>query len=411
MIVNLAIAVLLATSASANPFEAPKSKNVAKAKYMNKLVRSAKRTARTQLHQRKLNDEEYMVDISSYSIKFQQCQFVKAYDDEMADNEDAGTILATQRFVIFRLCPTGSDDCGYDYGEYVIDMQEYLEAYSQYVGEEQEEWCDTCNEYCEQDEEEEEDGEDRKKRKLQDMDCSCMDTCYKIENMEENGYVDATEYLECQAVYEADDDGSALYAGPYCSGGEKIKIGVFTDEECMYLDSSKDVEDFLIDDDGVTMKLSHGLLKKTYDQDAPVSCLVVQEEEEEERRKLDDAEVEITELCQELYEEAAKCEKTHGFDDGYAAYDTYENQYAQESVVCQFISALKSGTYSETGDIVVSGGNAVRGGGTAATGGQKFALTIFILGTVGLGVYGAMLHMQLTKGEKADLSGQGGAMA
>ena len=47
----------------------------------------------------------------------------------------------------------------------------------------------------------------------------------------------------------------------------------------------------------------------------------------------------------------------------------------------------------------------------SATGGQKFALVIFVLGTVGLAAYAATLHTQLTKGGKADLSKQGGAMA
>jgi len=72
---------------------------------------------------------------------------------------------------------------------------------------------------------------------------------------------------------------------------------------------------------------------------------------------------------------------------------------------------LKSGTYSQDGEIVVGGSSSYSSGGTSTTGGQKFALTFFILGTVGLAVYAAMLHSQLTKGGKADLSTQGGAMA
>jgi len=57
------------------------------------------------------------------------------------------------------------------------------------------------------------------------------------ENMEDNGYVDVTEFLGCQLIYDPeddDDDGeAALYAGPMCtSSGSKIKIGVFYDEDC-----------------------------------------------------------------------------------------------------------------------------------------------------------------------------------
>ena len=52
--------------------------------------------------------------------------------------------------------------------------------------------------------------------------------------MQDNGYVDAAEFIECQMVYDPEDDDKAtLYAGPMCaSSGSKIKIGVFTDENC-----------------------------------------------------------------------------------------------------------------------------------------------------------------------------------
>merc|ERR1711862_994874 len=145
-----------------------------------------------------------------------------------------------------------------NYGEYAVDLQEYLEATVEYQQEVQEEMCQACEEYYEnqaaeeEEEEAEEEGDEeegdgderRKNRRLVDVDYdSCYEECQKIENMEENGYVDATNFLECQMIYEAEDDGkSALYAGPICSsGGSKIKIGVFEDEECNTPDSSKDV--------------------------------------------------------------------------------------------------------------------------------------------------------------------------
>ena len=92
-------------------------------------------------------------------------------------------------------------------------------------------------------------------------------------------------------------------------------------------------------------------------------------------------------------------------------YDEASNQVSNENLVCEFIDSLKSGTYSQDGEIVIGGSKMYTNGGTSTTGGQKFALTFFIIGTVGLAVYAAMLHSQLTKGGKADLSTQGGAMA
>jgi hypothetical protein len=404
----LASLLLGAATAATNPFVA-KSKNSAASAYTSKLVAGARR----------LNDaeeEEYEVDISGYAVKFEKCQFVKSYSDDMAEDEEAGTVLATQRFVVFRLCPNNScGSCNYNYGEYMVDLETYLEATIQYQQELQEEMCNQCDENCQQDEEEEEDG----RRKLA-VDCdSCVDECEKIENMEENGYVDATEFLECQQIYEPEDDNAVgLWAGPMCaSSGSKIKIGVFEDENCNNVDNSKNVDDYLVDGDGYQIKLSHALLKTVY-SDTCISCLVVEEEEENEDEDEDDnqeeeeeQEPEVAEMCQQLYEGAAKCEKNHGFDNGFAEYDAYENQLAQEDVVCDFISSIKSGTYQDNGEISLYGNSKNVKGSSSTTGGQKFGLTFFILGSVALAAYAAMLHGKLSKGSQAGLASQGGAMA
>lgn len=277
----------LAATVSANPFAPQQTKKAAaKSKYVKSLVKGATATKNSQLGRRRLdgNADEYEVDISGYSVKFEQCQFVKSYNDELAEEEDIYTVLATSRFVLFRLCPDDCSSCNYNYGEYLVDLEAYLEATVEYFQDYQEEMCQACEEMCynnannyeqaNEDEQEEEEGdeeeEDDGRRKLQNnyynVDCStCLDECEKIENMEDNGYIDATEFLECAMIYDPEDDNKdALYAGPICaSSGSKIKIGVFTDEDCMYLDSSKDVDDYLVDGDGVAMKLSHALLKSS----------------------------------------------------------------------------------------------------------------------------------------------------
>lgn len=407
---TITIAVIIA-AVSANPFSEEKTATTA---YMNRLMRGASPTENSQL--RRL-DEEKDVDISGYSLKFQKCQFVKAYDDELAEEEDAGTVLATKHFVVFRLCPSNScDSCNYGYGEYLVDMEEYLEATIQYAQDKQEEKCDQCEEDCDGyygnqnqgGEEQEQENNEADRRRLSSNCSECVDTCDKIDNMEENGYIDATDFVQCQAIQDEGDDGQALYAGAMCaSNGSKIKIGVFSDEECRILNSDLDVENFLADNDGNQMKLSHALLKTTYESDSCLSCLVEDDDGNDDNEK----EPEIEEVCENLYQAAAKCENKHGFDDGYSNYYANENQLENEETVCDFISSLKSGTYAQDGEIVVGGSNSYRSGTTSTTGGQKFALTFFILGTVGLAVYAAMLHTNLTKSAKSDLSSQGGAMA
>jgi len=432
-----ALAVAFLTTASASSVFAPKRSVDTP---MNKLL--SKATVLRSLEDGDA-DEEVEVDISGYSIIFEKCQFVKAFSDELAE-EGGDTVLGTQRFVIFRLCPTDAESCNYNYGEYLVDMDGFLGYTVEYKQEEQQNMCDACDENCavyyddaaaaddegeEEEEEEDEDGDERRRlaekqfpsgrksgRKME-SDCdSCVDDCSKIANMEENNYIDATYFINCQQLVEEGDDQAALWAGPMCgSQGSKIKIGVFTDENCMFLDANLDCEDYLANENGYALKLSHALLKTTYDNSDPISCLQVDEDEEDandDANQYDDAaaEVETREVCGNIYMEAAKCEATHGMVTGVNYYN-YDNQVNNEALVCSYISSLKSGTYSQDGEIVVGGSPSYTPGGTSTTGGQKFALTFFILGTVGLAVYAAMLHSQLTKGGKADLSTQGGAMA
>ena len=418
----VALAFVVA-AASANPF-APKveSKNAAaNAKYVNQLVRAAVPTKNSQL--RRL-EEAYEIDITSYSVKFEQCQFVKSYNSELAESDESDTVLATKRFVIFRLCPSGDcSTCNTNYGEYLVDLDSYLGYTVEYFQAYQESMCNQCQETCYQAANEEEaaaDGEDGGRDLGQNkfyniaVDCTtCLDECDKIENMEANGYIDATEFLQCAMIYDPEDDNKeALYAGPICaSSGTKIKIGVFKDADCMFIDATKEVDDYLVSNDGVSMHLSHALLKSTYTD----TCIACKEEVEQNENAEGDANEdadEVTELCEQLYDSAAKCEQQHGFTNGYGSYSGYENQLAQETVVCDFMASLKAGTYDEEGEIIVTGSSShSRRSGKATTGGQKFALTFFILGTVGLAVYAAMLHGKLVKGGKADLSSSGGAMA
>lgn len=412
-----AAALFMATTATANPFAPKMTKNTAKANYVGRLMRSATPTEGSQL--RRLQDEAD-VDLSTYSIKFEKCQFVKQYNGGQGNNHDnnknnnnkngVDTILATKRFIVFRLCPDGAcSSCNYNYGEYIVDMDTYLQAALEYKQEEQQAYCEACNECVVEEEEVAEDAEAEaeaeggERRKLVNVDCStCYDECQSIENMEANGYVDASQYAQCNKLYQ-DEYGVQYYAGAMCANsGSRIKIGVFYDQYCTMYDENADIESYLVNNDGASVKLSYHLLKQTYiEGDCMASCLKVN----------DNGNQEVNEMCGNLYDAAGKCETKYGFANGIVNYDNYDNQVAQEELVCDFISSLQLGTYDSSGDIVIAGGRSTIAGGVATTGGQKFALTFFILGSVGLAGYAAMLHSQLTKGAKADLSRQGGAMA
>ena len=68
-----------------------------------------------------------------------------------------------------------------------------------------------------------------------------------------------------------------------------------------------------------------------------------------------------------MYKEDSTCEKMLGFDYLYDTYDSFENHYAQESVVDYLIYLLQSGTYSEIGDFIFSGINIFSSGDATAT--------------------------------------------
>jgi hypothetical protein len=407
-----ALLVLAASAVSANPLV---RKSNARDTYVRSLMKSAIPTANSQLHNRRLDQnaaaEDFEVNIASFFVKFEQCQFVKSYSDDMALNNAVDTVLYTSRFVLFKLCPNECSSCSTGFGEYLVDLDQYLEATVEYFKDEQEQMCEACNQNCAA----AADGEDAAadgdgaRRKLYTLDCTtCADECEKIQNMEANGYIDATNFLECAMIFDPDDDTKpTLYAAPICaSGGTKIKIGVFTDQYCYINDSTKEIDDYLQNNDGTAMKLSNALLKNTY-TDTCISCAEAEDGNDHDNDQADNDKV--IELCENLYEDAAKCETVNGFYNGTAAVAGYENQVANEKTVCDFMSSIKAGTYDEDGQIIVSGAQSVGASGKSTNGAQKFCLTFFILGTLGLAVYAAMLHSKLVKGGKTDLSV--GAMA
>jgi hypothetical protein len=402
-----------------------------KSKYVRNLLGKAVPTANSQLRRldQAVQEEAFEVNIAAYSVKFEQCQFVKSYSADLAADEESTTVLSTERFVMFRLCPSNCTSCTSNYGEYLVDLDSYLESTVEYFQAYQEAMCEACDATCAADDaaaadegDAAADGEDAAdgdggrrnlgKNKFYNLvaDCaSCVDKCDLIDNMQANYVIDATDYLQCTQVY-LPADADPVYIGPMCgSSGSKIKIGIFSDADCLFLDESKsstDITNIMVD--GVQWSLTHSVLQQTYTNTC-ISCKEPVEQNENAEGDAEEDADEVTEMCENLYGDAAKCEKAFGFASGYANYDGYENQLAQEEVVCEYMASLKAGTYNEAGEIVVTGAGHSKSG-KSTTGGQKFALVFFILGTVGLAMYSAMLHSKLVKGSKPDLASQG-AMA
>ena len=108
---------------------------------------------------RLLNDEqgddgnyyENAVNLTEYALKYIGCQNVHTFSDDLAqDGNDASGVLQMNHFVMFRLCPRDSCSnyneygCNAGFGDYLITMEEYLDAMTNYFFAGYEEYCQTC---------------------------------------------------------------------------------------------------------------------------------------------------------------------------------------------------------------------------------------------------------------------------
>lgn len=252
--------------------------------------------------------------MSNYSIIFDKCQqYVEQNLTGLfarKEGEGESRYGVAEQSVIFRSCYPGSSiSCDSGYEERTAYLDEYLQIMVEYREDEQNYYCELCNNMCEE-------GDAQNSRYLRgdfsqknDADCdACTDECEKIENMEENGYIDATNFITCQKI--ACNDKDTLYAGPICSDGSKLKIGVFEDEDCMVLDKSKRVNDYVTDENGYAFKLSHTLLKQTYDDTTPITCTQINKEKNGFSYSNEDTTASETKnVCKNLYQAATRYEQ------------------------------------------------------------------------------------------------------
>lgn len=224
------------------------------------------------------NEDGFGFDASVYSVKYTGCSAIKTYSDEQAEE---GNVIEAKRFVVFRLCPSDScnkyttEGCSEDYGEYVLEMGDYLETMTQYNEERVANFCEYC-EYCAENQMNGGNGnDDGGGRRLDQGDdaaadgddaaadgddaaadgddaVAAADDCYDVcqadynrlcnegNNQNQNNGDDAAEqeevnieeFFECVQV-ENENNGYVYYMGPHCdSDGFTITIGLYSDETC-----------------------------------------------------------------------------------------------------------------------------------------------------------------------------------
>jgi len=88
-------------------------------------------------------------DMRQYSLKYTGCSAVKTYDSYKASS-GADDVLSTKRFALFRLCPSNNcnkysvNGCGRNYGEYVLEMDSFLEGVVEFNRQRYWHYCHFC---------------------------------------------------------------------------------------------------------------------------------------------------------------------------------------------------------------------------------------------------------------------------
>jgi len=229
-------------------------------------------------------DYSWMLD---YNIKFARCHTVTQYgavDGEDA-NENGGTWKET--LVKYKLCP--ADECGYGCsgGEYLMNMKDFVDLYTENKLTADELACETTRENCVCNDDDED---------------ACQNTCYEaaeqdycIETDDDGEAFNVQEYLECAVLENQNGDdgnGDVYYVGPTCSeNGQRVNLAVFMDEFCTELGPSAIYATYT----GETLPYA----EESIVAENCVSCTVSGD---------DDAADEVSGFCGDSYLAAAKCE-------------------------------------------------------------------------------------------------------
>jgi hypothetical protein len=250
--------------------------------------------------------------ISSYSVKFQGCNQIKQWNDNVDNNNDVR--IATKRLVRFRLCPTSqcsankAAGCSKGYGDYVIDLETFM---SSYIEVEQQNLLYKCQNYLSTSCDCTDDG-----TKGDDFDAAtCESECYTKGGLsdcaaEAEGAFQAANYVQC-AEYKAqnnnngnnnngnNNNGNKYYIGPYCAEqGGGVFLGLFTDDTCTEAASVSFTD------------LTGSELPYSTTSMVTSDCLGCLEQEDANAQNANDqADTDnVLESCETLYTYAGKCE-------------------------------------------------------------------------------------------------------
>ncbi len=284
-------------------------------------------------------DEADQTWITNYSLKFIGCHHISQWNGEVEDADEVR--IETVRLARFRLCPTSScaakhsQGCSSAYGDYVVDMDQFLATYLENKQEVIQETCENYSaSYC------------NCENYYGDAD-QCEYNCFMKAGMTDcvdqnanNGYgynnleFELNNYLEC-AQYQpqnqnnngrrldgAEDGGDVeYYIGTYCaSQGGSVVLGMFTDDACTNFADYNGGRTTFYNLEGRSLPYSD---ESIIDDE----CYTCQDQGENNGYGY---EVNVKEACTNVYQVAGKCESS------LSGVSSYPNENA-----CQYISGIE----------------------------------------------------------------------
>jgi hypothetical protein len=260
--------------------------------------------------------------VSGYAVKFQGCHHIKQWNGDADDESDVK--ISTTRLIRFRLCPesscssTKAAGCAKGYGDYIVDMDTFMNSYIEAKKQESEYNCEAAITACGCGDD---DGSD-----YCEYDCyvaADMTECVENNPYEEDGDgnqqdFDLEEYMQCAQLNvnnnnnggdgrKLDENAVSYYVGPYCAKqGGSVYMGLFTDDTCTEFATVtfESLTGFELPYDGKSMI-----------SDKCLSCL----EKNNDDNDNDQADADqVSETCETIYTSAGKCESSLSTD--YVAY-------------------------------------------------------------------------------------------
>lgn len=396
----LALVAMYASAESMIPdFNVPTNSKTGK-----KLLSKARR-----LENNNNNQNEEAQWLSGYSIKYDSCSsLIQMREDADANGEEG--ILYTQNLVKFVVCEGNTEGacngCGNGIAQYVVNMVEFIEAYTEMKNEALEQECEMIREYCYCDNYNDDD--------------VCQNQCFtdagKTECIEVEGQEqqDMAAFMECEMMEGADENNNnngnqyygnnnnnnngvdmyrQYYVGPMCSprDGKSIFLAAFNDPGCVSYAGTGIYEAFNY---GYPLPYENEPMIALNDC---ISCLQVDQEQNQNQNNNgnnngqnynyngnygnQNQEMEVAEICNQSYEQAVRCETKLG---------NYLGQYYYaDTSGCEFIGSILPRLESATRKI--SGGTVAAVGSSAAT---AFAV-VFGLTTALLGAYAFFLYRKI----------------